>query len=233
MAGILWFRGRQRILDSNGDPVSGGKVNFYLEGTVTRTDTYSDVDLTTAHANPVVADSAGFLDPIYLDPEISYKTVITDGDDVALPDGTVDPAQVSLIQSSTFTAVVAGAGTPGTYETSLQQSRYYRVGDLVHVTVDITLASSITAGGTGDFHVTGLPFSKAADYFPVGSVFLIGVDYTATANLVCSFVTSAGEETTLKILETNDNASFSDVQVSGLAANDRIVMSITYITGAA
>lgn len=93
---MLFYRGRQRILDSNGDPVSGAKLNFYLTGTTTRADTYTDSDLTTEHANPVIASAAGFVEPIYLDPTVTYKCVITTSNDVALPDGTTDPVQSSL-----------------------------------------------------------------------------------------------------------------------------------------
>ena len=93
---MLFYRGRQRILDSNGDPVSGAKLNFYLTGTTTRADTYTDSDLTTEHANPVIASSAGFVEPIYLDPTVTYKCVITTSNDVALPDGTVDPVSATL-----------------------------------------------------------------------------------------------------------------------------------------
>lgn len=93
---MLFYRGRQRILDSNGDPVSGAKLNFYLTGTTTRADTYTDSDLTTEHANPVIASSAGFVEPIYLDPTVTYKCVITRSNDVALPDGTVDPVSAAF-----------------------------------------------------------------------------------------------------------------------------------------
>ena len=70
-------------LDTVGAPISGSKLNFYEAGTTTRLDTYSDEPLTTAHANPVVADSAGRFAPIWLAAS-DYKVVWTDADDVTI-----------------------------------------------------------------------------------------------------------------------------------------------------
>lgn len=135
---MLFYRGRQRILDSNGDPVSGAKLNFYLTGTTTRADTYTDSDLTTEHANPVIASSAGFVEPIYLDPTVTYKCVITTSNGVTLPDGTVDPVSSSLEASSIgaalyqrSTAEIAASVTPTSYapQQMVFVERYGAVGD--------------------------------------------------------------------------------------------------------
>lgn len=100
---MLFVRGRQRILDSLGNPVSGAKANFYLTTTTTRVDTYQDAALTVPHTNPVIANAAGFLAPVYLSPDVLYKCVITDSADVSLPDGTVDP----IIQVATAASIGA------------------------------------------------------------------------------------------------------------------------------
>ncbi len=75
-------------LDSNGNPISGAKWNFYRTGTSTRQDTFTDNALTTKHANPVVADSAGRFAPIYLS-AIDYKAELTNAADVVIK--TIDP----------------------------------------------------------------------------------------------------------------------------------------------
>ena len=72
---------RYRALDANGDPLNGAKLNFYIAGTSTRKDTYSDVALASANANPVVADSGGLFGPIYLGTG-AYKVVLTTSADV-------------------------------------------------------------------------------------------------------------------------------------------------------
>jgi hypothetical protein len=48
-----------QTFDANGDPLSGGKLYTYEQGTSTLKTTYSDPGMTTAHANPIVLDSLG------------------------------------------------------------------------------------------------------------------------------------------------------------------------------
>ena len=80
-------------LDTNGNPLSGALWYFYLTGTTTPVDVYTSATLATAHANPVVADSAGRFPPIYRSPDVTYRgvlktatgTTIADYDPVAAP----------------------------------------------------------------------------------------------------------------------------------------------------
>lgn len=67
----------RQVEDANGQPVSGALINFYKSGTLTRQAAYTDKELTTPAANPVVADSAGYY-TAYLNPLLSYDIVITD-----------------------------------------------------------------------------------------------------------------------------------------------------------
>lgn len=48
-----------QAFDSNGDPLSGGKLYTYEAGTTTNKTTYSDRALSTPNANPIVLDSRG------------------------------------------------------------------------------------------------------------------------------------------------------------------------------
>lgn len=48
-----------QALDASGDPLNGGKLYTYENETSTPKTTYSDADLTTPNANPVVLDSRG------------------------------------------------------------------------------------------------------------------------------------------------------------------------------
>jgi hypothetical protein len=106
---VLYYHGRQRVVDADGSPVSRALANFYVSGTSTRQDTYQNSDLTIRHANPVQADDYGFLPPIYLDPSLNYKSVITDALGVSLPDGTVDPViQASSDQERTTVEISLG-----------------------------------------------------------------------------------------------------------------------------
>ena len=100
-------------VDSTGSPYAGAKANFYLTGTTTRTNTYSDASVGAQYvnANPVVADSGGQFAPIYLDPDITYRCIITDSSDVTLDD--VDPVSDPMAASGVSVTDAGGyfAGT--------------------------------------------------------------------------------------------------------------------------
>ena len=66
-------------IDRNGSPVSGAKANFYVKGTTTRQAAYTDIDLTTPAANPVVADSAGRV-RVYIDDTLNYSIDVKNSD---------------------------------------------------------------------------------------------------------------------------------------------------------
>lgn len=51
--------GFSQLIDNNGNPISGGKVQTYLAGTVDPVATYTTSALTVENLNPIVADSAG------------------------------------------------------------------------------------------------------------------------------------------------------------------------------
>jgi hypothetical protein len=70
----------EQCFDNNGNPLNGGKLFTYLAGTSTPASTYSDVNLTTPNANPIVLSSAGFPSSgaIFLTTGVSYKFVLQD-----------------------------------------------------------------------------------------------------------------------------------------------------------
>lgn len=71
-----------QFFDSNGDPLSGGKVYTYDEGTTTAKATYTDAGGLVENANPVVLDSAGRGD-IWLGSG-GYKFVVKTSADVTV-----------------------------------------------------------------------------------------------------------------------------------------------------
>lgn len=58
-AQTLLPNGQQQFTDSNGQPLAGGSVYFYVPGTTTAKFTYQNPALTTPNTNPVVLNSAG------------------------------------------------------------------------------------------------------------------------------------------------------------------------------
>ena len=70
-------------LDTDGDPIAGAKLEFFESGTSTPLDTYTEETLTTANANPVIADSAGRFPDIFMQSK-NYKVVLKDASDVTI-----------------------------------------------------------------------------------------------------------------------------------------------------
>ena len=104
----------QTALDDNGDPIPGAKLYFYESGTTTPLDTYSDEALTTANANPVVADADGRWSAIYLKTDDSYTVVFKDASDITI--WTRDGINaVNLSSSSLATRIAQIASNPLDY----------------------------------------------------------------------------------------------------------------------
>lgn len=78
--GILTPWPRYTVLNAAGKPISGALLNTYIAGTTTPIATYTDVALTVANANPIVANSSGQIGPVFLTPGSSYKFVFTNPD---------------------------------------------------------------------------------------------------------------------------------------------------------
>jgi len=79
-----------QFFDNNGNPLSGGKIFTYASGTTTNQATYTSASGGTAHANPIILDSAGRVPSgeIWLTDGLAYKFVIKDSNDVLI--GTYD-----------------------------------------------------------------------------------------------------------------------------------------------
>ncbi len=76
MAGVRYYTPNQFEVDPNGVPLIGGQLFFYVTGTTTPLNTYSDSALTIANPNPVVADSNGRFGSIFFGSSQAYKVVL-------------------------------------------------------------------------------------------------------------------------------------------------------------
>jgi hypothetical protein len=88
---------RQRFFDSNGDPLSGGKLYAYAAGTTTFQDTYQDQAGSALNANPIILDADGEAD-VWIS-EAGYKFRLDDSNDV--PQWTVDNVYSSAYAQAT------------------------------------------------------------------------------------------------------------------------------------
>lgn len=110
----LFVMPRQSAFDSSGDPLNGGKLEFFETGTSTNLDTFSDDALSSANANPVVADSAGRFGAIFMKDQ-DYKVVLSDSADVQI--WSADPVRggVDNIADDTFRTNLTTAGSANAY----------------------------------------------------------------------------------------------------------------------
>jgi hypothetical protein len=115
----MYFLPFRPAFDSAGITVPGSQHYFTLAGTNTPSAPFTDAALTSPHANPVIANGIGYLDPIYLDPAISYRVRIYDADaevGVAVPLEEYDPYVPALANSELLSdlADTTGAALIGT-----------------------------------------------------------------------------------------------------------------------
>lgn len=127
----------QYVNDDASNTGSGWKLNFYSTGTLTRKDTFSDTALTTANANPVVADSSGRFADIFLESG-TYKVVLTD--DVDVEKWTADPVEGSVGTSGAVDSKTAS------YTVVVDDSTKFISVDATSGNLTVTLLASATAG---------------------------------------------------------------------------------------
>ena len=66
-----------QFFDANGAPLGLGALSYYVAGTTTPQDTYSDSAGAAVNPNPVILDGSGRLEvDIYLGPTANYKEVL-------------------------------------------------------------------------------------------------------------------------------------------------------------
>lgn len=110
----LFNMARVEAQDSSGGVLAGAKLEFFETGTSTNLDTYSDDALTTANANPVVADSAGRWGAIFLRDQ-KYKVTLSDSDDVQI--WSADPVDGGLdnLADDTIRSTLDTTGSSNAY----------------------------------------------------------------------------------------------------------------------
>jgi len=69
----------QQFLDNSGNPLTGGLLYTYAAGTTTPETTYTTINGTTPHTNPIVLDAAGRLESeVWLTGAVAYKMILRD-----------------------------------------------------------------------------------------------------------------------------------------------------------
>jgi hypothetical protein len=160
----------------------------------------------------------------------SERMRILSGGGITFNGDTASANALDDYEEGTWTPVLRGSATAGTYETTTASGFYTKVGRMVTITARVILASSITGGGTGYAQVTGVPFAKGDDMAPSGSVLLRGVDIDNAGLYANVEFTTASAGSVLYFPVIKDNAFTADTQISGFSASDSFNFSITYFT---
>lgn len=99
MNGFLVPAGKVTFVDSNGRPLSNGKVAFYQVGTQTPKDTWKDFEKTVLNTNPIILDARGQAS-IY--GQGAYRQVLKTEGDVTIWDQVITDPQSAGSISYTF-----------------------------------------------------------------------------------------------------------------------------------
>ena len=144
-------------------------------------------------------------------------------------------------EEGTWTPVVTGTSTAGTYEPdgTFNKGFYQKIGRMVTVRGISMLASSITGGGSGNMQIGGLPFNYDASHnCGAGAVVTDSVDFTDSAiSNVNIFglginANSGSDASTLRLLLSRDNDSFYTRAIADVDPLDFIEFTYTYATTA-
>jgi len=171
------------------------------------------------------------------------KAVILDGSgNIALPDGkgidfaatadssgTMSSEVLDDYEEGTWTPVVAGGSTAGTYTATAHGAKYTKIGDLVTVTCTLGGVNESSAG-SGDLQISGIPFAGVSEQlYRIGSVMIDRFNYRSNAHLSSVIYSN---QSYISIFETTSSANDATyVSVADWANNGAdIHISITYKT---
>ena len=138
------------FLDVGGglNPADGAKLFFYVVGSATPKDVYTTAAATVAHANPVIADSKGVFDAIYISGD--YDWVLQDKNSVQRNTGTIS-APLSSSEGIRVFATLALAVASVT----LQDGDVLSIADRGGIW-DVVLSSTVTENTFNIVQCTGV-----------------------------------------------------------------------------
>ena len=119
-------------------------------------------------------------------------------------------------EEGTFTPQISGSGGAPTITHSIELGTYVKVGNLVQVTVSVG-ASGTPSGGSGDFIITGLPFTTKSGFQQAGSAAFTNI-LTPTSGTTQMGCNVEGGVTYINVNEHeySGTSSMNRVQVSAL-----------------
>ena len=108
---LLRYTKSRQFFDTNGNPLALGNLYYYVAGTATPQNTYSNSAGAVTNTNPVVLDGSGRLQvDVYLRSNANYKEVL-------MASSSVDNVNMS---GTTLLTPSGGSGSPGGSNGQLQ-----------------------------------------------------------------------------------------------------------------
>ena len=154
----------QQVFDSSGNTLAGAKLYFYIAGTSTPKNVYSDIGLGVALSNPVVANGAGRFPPIYMDNE-AYKVVLKNEKDELI--WTADNVYAQSIDADAAFALAAIKGL--TVSAGYTQEQAEEIANFARAVYKYANAStwySETGNEDNKYILEGFDdYTRPADYF--------------------------------------------------------------------
>ena len=119
-------------------------VYFYQTGTTTEQTVYQDSALSSAHTQPITADSNGFLAPIYLNPDaaVDYRFRLYDSSDNLIYTEDAVPRIDENFENQTVGMTWAGFSA----DPSNTDAEVYRMGRLVIIELPVGTGTSNSTG---------------------------------------------------------------------------------------
>jgi hypothetical protein len=132
--------------------------------------------------------------------------------------GDVTSKTLDDYEEGTWTPVVSGSGTAGTYTTTITYAKYTKVGKVVTVSAYLGNITESSAG-SGYVQITGLPFTKESGHYFAGTAWVSQWDYPSTVrSFALEPTTYSGTSTTFYIHLGHDNASASNLLLSEIVS---------------
>lgn len=146
----------------------------------------------------------------------------------ATQDASTDANTLDDYEEGTWTPVIRGSGTAGTYETATAIGTYTKIGNRIHLFCRVTLAAVVTGGGTGYLQITGLPVGTTNAENAIGSTAATGLDMTANYTWLSASPESGSGSVVWYLRQSGDNQAMTEFPISGIGANDSFEFNATY-----
>jgi hypothetical protein len=150
------------------------------------------------------------------------------GIDFSATAGTGTSELLDDYEEGVWTPTIFGSSTAGTYELSANTScTYVKIGDLVTIIARIYTDSAITAGGTGNIRISGLPFSMSGSIY--GSPFCgITSGIAFTGSYISIERISQGATTSLYVNGVDNAGTQTQIPISNVGTSDVLAFQFTY-----